>query len=89
MNFPSQPGRNPFPAVRAGVKLYYLGAYLGEVLRRRAGGEWAFDEKDPLGQIRAELRLTNGKFLRPIEEVMKRLEHGGKADLSGFAASAL
>lgn len=85
-NYPrSEGGNNPFPAVRAGVKLFYLGAYLGEVLRKKVGGQWVFDERHPLGQIQAELRLSNGKTLRPIEEIMNRVEEGKKLLLHPLA----
>lgn len=84
-NYPYQEGaHNPFPAVRVGVKLYFLGAYAGETLIRKVGGSWSYNEKDPLGQIRAEVRLDNGKSVRPIEEVMTQIEEGRKLDLQFF-----
>lgn len=85
-NYPASQGAgSAWPAVRVGVKIYYLGAYLGEVLLKKIGGRWSFDEKDPLGQIRAELQLANGKRLRPIETVMERIEEGQAPGLHGLA----
>lgn len=87
-NYPvSQGAGSAWPAVRVGVKIYYIGAYLGETLRRVHGGAWSFDEKDPLGQIRAEMRLGNGRSLRPIEIVMERIEDGKALGLRDLASS--
>lgn len=85
-NYPiSQGAGSAWPAVRAGVKIYYIGAYLGEALLRRQGGAWHFDEKDPLGQIRAEIRMKSGKNFRPIETVMERIEDGRPLELAALA----
>ncbi len=85
-NYPSnQDAKNPFPAVRVGVKIFYIGAYLGETLRKKLGGNWQFDEHDPLGQIRAELCFENGERIRPIEDVMTRIEEKLPIEIFSYA----
>lgn len=55
-----------------GSKLFALGSYCGEVLRRDVGGEWFAEDSDPQGEINATLKLTNGAIGWPIQRVMKR-----------------
>jgi hypothetical protein len=59
-----------------GMRMFCIGAYLGEVLRRRLGGEWEWDENDPQAEINVSLRCNNGAVCWPIQRVMKRLANG-------------
>ncbi|MEU9354367.1 hypothetical protein AB0D65_26175 [Streptomyces griseoloalbus] len=59
--------------------LFGLGAYVGEVLVRRAGGEWVdFDEEQrayfgqPVG-----VRMPDGRIWNPVGKVHNRFEVGG------------
>jgi hypothetical protein len=57
-----------------GQRLFALGSYCGEVLRKELGGAWVTDDKDPQGEINIALRLGNGVTCWPVQRVMKRLK---------------
>ncbi|GHH89943.1 hypothetical protein [Streptomyces capillispiralis] len=64
---------------RARGTLFGLGAYVGEVLVRRAGGEWVdLDEEQrayfgqPVG-----VRMPDGRIWNPVGKVHNRFEAGG------------
>jgi hypothetical protein len=61
-----------------GQRIFCLGAYAGEVIRRHAGGEWVTNEDDPNGEINIELRLTEGALCWPVQRVMKRFKNGAE-----------
>jgi hypothetical protein len=56
-----------------GQRLFGLGSYCGEVLRRELGGEWITDDDDPEGEVNVALKLSSGVICWPIQRVMKRL----------------
>ena len=56
-----------------------LGAYLGEVIRRNLGGEWATQTPLP-DEPRASIRLLSG-WISPIGKVHKRLTEGPDDDI--------
>jgi hypothetical protein len=62
-----------------------LGAYVGEVLRREAGGRYS--NEDPLGQGAKTLTLTlpDGSKTFPIDAAAKRFENGPEDDLYYYA----
>ena len=57
-----------------GLRLFSLGSYCGEVLRREVGGQWITDNSDPAGEMNASLKLANGVTCWPIQRVMKRFQ---------------
>jgi hypothetical protein len=57
-----------------GSRLFALGSYCGEVLRREVGGQWITEDSDPQGEINAALKLKNGVTCWPIQRVMKRFQ---------------
>jgi hypothetical protein len=57
-----------------GARLFALGCYCGEVLRRDVGGEWLTDDSDPEGEINIALKLADGSICWPVQRVMKRLD---------------
>lgn len=65
-------------AENTGMRLFALGSYVGEVLRRQYGGEWKIDDNDPEGEINIAVNLTNGTVVWPVQRVMKRLENGSE-----------
>ncbi len=50
-----------------GSRLFALGAYVGEVIRRQLGGEWHGDDSDPKAEISVELRLPDGTVCWPVQ----------------------
>ncbi|WP_077379944.1 hypothetical protein [Mesorhizobium prunaredense] len=56
-----------------GPRLFALGSYCGEVLRKELGGHWLTNDDDPEGEINAALEAANGVTCWPMQRVMKRL----------------
>jgi hypothetical protein len=59
--------------------LFTFGCYLGEVLIRHYAGEWRKTEKTSLRQLTDAplvVQLGSGNVANPIDQVLKRLQHG-------------
>src|SRR5271163_3664047 len=73
-------GGEPIPggllSENLGSRIFGVGSYLGEVIRRHAGGEWHGDDSDPEAEFAVELRLKDGTKCWPIQRAMKRLKNG-------------
>jgi len=63
-------------AQKMGARLFALGSYVGEVIRRSVGGEWQTDDSDPQGETNIALKLPDGSLIWPVQRVMKRLKNG-------------
>jgi hypothetical protein len=59
------------------------GGYLGEVVRRRFGGEWTI-EKYPAGDFLIVTLNVNGAKVFPAMKIHKRLTNGAADDLLAF-----
>jgi hypothetical protein len=59
-----------------GSRIFVLGAYVGEVIRRHYGGEWLGDDADPDAEINVAVRLKSGGIIWPIQRVAKRFKNG-------------
>lgn len=59
-----------------GARLFALGSYVGEVIRRHNGGQWQGDDSDPQAEINIAIRLQSGTILWPMQRVMKRFKNG-------------
>jgi hypothetical protein len=57
-----------------GSRLFAVGAYIGEVIRRERGGDWVADDNDPQAEINLAVRLTDGTTCLPIQRAMKRFK---------------
>jgi len=55
-----KPYKKGLLAGNTGIRLFSLGALVGEVIRRELGGMWGTDDEDPHGEIDAALILTTG-----------------------------
>jgi hypothetical protein len=64
------------PSQQLGARLFALGSYVGEVIRRHDGGQWQGDDNDPQGEINIAIRLRDGTILWPVQRVMKRFKNG-------------
>lgn len=71
-------------AENLGSRLFAIGSYLGEVLRRHLGGEWIGNNDDPLVEINVELHLSNKKICWPMQRVMKRFKNGPDDGIAGY-----
>lgn len=67
-----------------GARLFSLGAYVGEVVRRNLGGEWQTDDADPRGEINVTLKLPDGTLIWPVQRVMKRFKNGPEDGIAAY-----
>ena len=68
-----------------GQRLFCLGAYVGEVIRRAEGGSWQAAGDDPQAEINLTLKLADGSHLWPVQRVMKRFRHGASEGVHAYA----
>ena len=73
--------RQPAPEQIAGIALMY-GIYLGEVLRRKLGGEWRVEIIE--GSKAVGLRLPAGVTVYPASETYRRLTKPEEAGVEEF-----
>lgn len=69
-----------------GFRTFCLGAYVGEVVRTGVGGAWHTDDDDPRGELDAELHLTGGRVVWPMQRVLKRVTHGPEDGVAAYGA---
>jgi hypothetical protein len=67
-----------------GSRVFALGSYVGEVIRRQIGGEWFGDDTDPEAEISVELRLPDGTICWPVQRVMKRFKNGAEDGIAVY-----
>jgi hypothetical protein len=67
-----------------GKRVFAIGAYVGEVIRRDLGGQWHGDDSDPHGETNMELRLPGGRVIWPMQRCMKRLVNGPEDGLAAY-----
>jgi hypothetical protein len=82
-----QPRRGGLLATDLGSRLFALGAYVGEVIRRNAGGAWHANDQDPQGEINVELVLADGTKIWPVQRVMKRYKYGREDSVAAYGAA--
>jgi hypothetical protein len=70
-----------------GKKLFALGAYVGEVLRRDLGGSWVTDDADAQGEINVMLLLTGEKGVWPVQKVTRRFQSGSSESLGAYVSA--
>lgn len=71
-------------AEHLGARIFALGAYVGEVVRRHAGGDWIGADNDPEAEINVMVRISNGTIIWPIQRVMKRYRNGPEDSLVAY-----
>lgn len=67
-----------------GTRLFALGAYVGEVLRRAKGGEWRGDDADPEVEINVEFHFPDGGRCWPTQRIIKRFKNGAEDGLAVY-----
>jgi len=83
-----QPKPGGLLSQQLGARLFAIGAYVGEVIRRQNGGEWQGDDNDPRAEINIVLRLKTGTILWPVQRVMKRLKNGAEDGIWAYGVAA-
>ena len=66
-------------------RIFAVGSYVGEVIRRAKGGEWHGDDADPRVKLHVELRLEDGTLCWPTQRAMNRLRNGREDGIGAFA----
>jgi hypothetical protein len=74
-------------ATDLGSRLFALGAYTGEVIRRGVGGAWRVDDQDPEGEINIQLVLADGGRVWPVQRVLKRFSNGPEDGIAAYGAA--
>jgi len=59
-----------------GQRLFSIGCYVGEVIRRHYDGEWITNDNDPWGEINIGIKLSDWSIVWPVQKVMKRFKNG-------------
>jgi hypothetical protein len=70
-----------------GSRLFGLGTYLGEVIRRDLGGAWHSDDSDPEAETNVAVDLANGARIWPVQRVMKRFRNGPEDNVAHHAVA--
>jgi hypothetical protein len=83
-----QPKPGGLLSQQLGARLFAIGAYVGEVIRRQNGGEWQGDDSDPRAEINIAVRLKTGVILWPVQRVMKRFKNGAEDGIWIYGAAA-
>jgi hypothetical protein len=83
-----QPKPGGLLSQQLGARLFAIGAYVGEVIRRQNGGEWQGDDNDPRGEINIAVRLKTGVILWPVQRVVKRFKNGAEDGIWIYGAVA-
>ena len=65
-------------AEHMGAKIFAIGAYTGEVIRRAVGGTWEGDDNDPKAEITVVLKLPHSGIIWPTQRALKRLRNGSE-----------
>lgn len=71
-----------------GSRLFAVGSYVGEVVRRKVGGEWVGDDSDPEVEVNVELRLPDGTRCWPVQRAIKRFKNGPDDGIAGWGCGA-
>jgi hypothetical protein len=67
-----------------GQRIFALGSYMGEVVRRELGGTWSGDDNDPEAEINVELQLPDGTRCWPVQRAMKRFKNGAEDGIAAW-----
>lgn len=69
-----------------GNRLFCIGSYVGEVIRKKVGGEWIVDDSDPQGEINITLKTSDGVQMWPVQRAMKRLQNGAEDSIAAYGS---
>jgi len=68
--------------------LFSLGAYIGEtIVRNVANSSWVIDDDSQHENKNPIIKLSNGRLIDPVEQVINRFNHGATYELYAFGAT--
>jgi hypothetical protein len=73
-------------SVHFGNRIFSLGSYVGEVIRRQIGGTWQGDDDDLAAEIYVTLHLPDGSRIWPTQRAMKRFQNGPEDSIVFYGA---
>jgi hypothetical protein len=71
-----------------GQRIFAIGSYIGEVARRKLGGEWIGNDEDPQAEITVELQFADGTRCWPVARAMKRFKNGAEDGIAAWGSGA-
>jgi len=71
-----------------GSRIFALGSYLGEVIRREIGGTWQTTDDGPMAEVNVELILPDQSVIWPVQRVIKRLKNGAEDGVAAYGQLA-
>ncbi len=67
-----------------GQRMFALGCYVGEVIKRNYGGEWITNDNEPNGEIDIQVKLEDSSIILPVHKVMKRFQNGEEDSIYAY-----
>jgi hypothetical protein len=83
---PGRPRRNGLLSEDLGARLFGLGGYAGEVVRRARGGRWDAAGLSDEQEDAVRLVLSDGTVAWPVQRAMKRFQNGAEDALAAWGA---
>lgn len=84
-----KPKRRGLLAEQRGSRLFAIGGYIGEVIRRNAPGwKWVPAEDDPDDELNLSLVHEDGAVIWPVQRAIKRFAEGEENGIAAYAMSA-
>ncbi|MBI3675016.1 MAG: hypothetical protein HY243_00160 [Proteobacteria bacterium] len=71
-----------------GARIFALGSYVGEVIRRKTGGQWHGDDADKEAEVNISVQLDDGTIRWPVQRVMKRFRNGPEDGIWAYGVLA-
>jgi hypothetical protein len=75
-----------FLSEQLGQRLFGLGSYVGEVVRRAKGGSWSAVDNEAEAEINAQLQVGD-QICWPVQRVMKRFKNGPEDGIAVYGLS--
>lgn len=74
---------------KTGPRIFALGAYVGEVLRRAATGHWYAEAGDPEVEFNIEVRFPDGSRIWPMQRAIKRFNNSPEENIHDYGLLVL
>jgi hypothetical protein len=82
-----EPRRWGLLAKDTSLRLFSIGAYVGEVVRREVGGEWEGDDEDEQAELNLALRLPDDSVVWPVQRTIERMRNGAEDGIAAYAVA--
>jgi len=72
-----------------GARLFAIGSYVGEVIRRECKGQWFGNDSDPRAEINIAVDFPNSVRMWPVQRVMRRFTNGPEDNIYHYGVAAV